>query len=167
MSDSLYSRITKQKLADVFSRTIYTVDGLWFLAVENKYGHEAAVELDIEVWEKMGPIQARRTVNNFVPKDDNPIRTLVRALLADSVLRITQPEVTIVSNNKAILRCTDCPPQRARVRDGKGEFNCRPVDLAFFKSYAEAIAPEIKVTCLVSPPDEHPPEYWCEWQFEI
>ena len=167
MAETPYSHVTREKLADVFSRSILAVDGLWFLAVENKYGHEAALELDIEVWEKMGPIQARRTVNNFAPKDDNPIRTLVRALLADSVLCIFRPEVTIVTNNKAVLRCTDCPPQRARIRAGKGEFNCRPVDLAFFKSYAEAIDQKIKVTCLVSPPDEHPPEYWCEWQFEI
>ena len=167
MSDNPYSGISKEKLADVFSRSITTVDGLWFLAVEEKFGHEVALELDIGVWDDLGAIHARRIVNNFSLRDDNPIRTLVKTLQADCMFCIYGPEITVLTDNKAILRITDCRPQKARVRDGKGEFNCRPVDLAFFKSYAKAIDPRIKVTCLVSPPDEHPPEFWCEWQFEF
>jgi hypothetical protein len=167
MSEPLYSHVPKEKLAKVFSRSIYTMDGLWFLAVERKYGFDAALELDVAVWERIGPIQARRMLNNFAVKEDNPIHTLVRALQVDSVLLVFAPEVAVLADNKAIIRCTDCPPQKARVRDGKGEFPCKQVGIAFFKSYAETIDPRIKLTCLLCPPDAHPSEYWCEWQFEI
>ena len=155
------------RLAEVFSRSITTMDGLWFLAVEEEYGFDAALELDIRVWEKLGSIQARRMVNGFAIKEDNPLRTLIRALEVDSILRIYAPEAPVLTDSKAILRCTDCPPQKARVRDGKGEFDCKGVGIAFFKAYAEAIDPRIKLTCLVCPPDAHPPQYWCEWQFEL
>jgi hypothetical protein len=167
MTQLPYSHIPTEKLAEVFSKSITTMDGLWFLAVEGKYGFDAALELDEKVWEKIGPIQARRMVNSFAIEEDNPIRTLIQALQADSILRIYGPQATVLTDNKAIFRCTDCPPQKARVREGKGEFPCKRVGVAFFKSYAEAIDPRIKMTCLVCPPDAHPPQYWCEWQFEI
>jgi hypothetical protein len=32
---------------------------------------------------------------------------------------------------------------------------------------ATVINPAAKVKCLVCPPDEHPEDVWCEWEFEI
>ncbi len=168
MSELPYAHIPQEKLAEVFSRSITTMDGLWFLAAEKKFGFDAALELDIEVWEKLGSIQARRMLTAFAIKEENPIRTLIRALQVDSVCCVYAPEVTVLNNdNKAVLCLTDCPPQKARIRDGKGEFPCKPVGIAFFKTYTEVIDPRIKTTCLACPPDAHPPEYWCKWQFEI
>ena len=162
-----YSQIPVEKLAEVFARSIFTVDGLWFLAVEEKYGLEAAVEIDAEVWRKCGSIFPGRTVRNFAIKDDSPIHVLIKALLLDPFAPIFTPEVTLITDSKAVFHYANCPGQEARVRDGKGEFPCRAVGIAYFKAYAEAIDPGIEVTCLTCPPDPHPPQVWCEWQFEI
>jgi len=167
MSSLDYSQIPKEKLVEVSSRSLITMDGLWFLAVEQKYGFDAALELDEEVWRRLGSIQAKRVVKNFAINEDSPIQTLIKALLVDPVFPIFLPEVPVLSDNKAIFRCTDCPPQKARIRGGKGEFPCKPVGIAFFASYAEAIDPRIKLSCLTCPPDAHPPQLWCEWQFEV
>jgi len=167
MSSLDYSQIPKEKLVEVSSRSLITMDGLWFLAVEQKYGFDAALELDEEVWRRLGSIQAKRVVKNFAINEDSPIQTLIKALLVDPVFPIFLPEVPVLSDNKAIFRCTDCPPQKARIRGGKGEFPCKPVGIAFFASYAEAIDPGIKLSCLTCPPDAHPPQLWCEWQFEV
>ena len=162
-----HSQIPKEKLVEVLSRSFTTIDGLWFLAIEQKYGFNTALEVDEEVWQRFGSIQAKRMVKNFATKEESPIQTLIRALQVDPFLLIYLPQVPVLTDTKAIFRCTDCPPQKARVRDGKGEFPCKPVGIAFFTSYAEAVDPRIKLSCLTCPPDAHPPQLWCEWQFEL
>jgi len=49
----------KQKL-DFFHRCYTAVDGLWFMKMEEKYGFDAALEMDEEVWNVMPKIQARK-----------------------------------------------------------------------------------------------------------
>jgi len=167
MSEPDYSQITKEKLVELCSRSSNTVDGLWFLAVEQKYGLDVALKMDEEVWQRLGQIHTRRLLKTFTIKEDSPIRTLVKLLEVDPIWVVFKHEIPVLTDNKAIFRVTDCPAQVARVRDGKGEFPCEGVETAFFTSYAEAVDPRIRVTCLLCPPAAHPPQYWCEWQFEI
>jgi len=154
-------------LAELCSKSLYTLDGLWFTLLERKYGLDVALDIDLEVWRKFSPIHIRRLKEAFAIKDDNSIRAVVSLLKIDPIQLIYKPEVVTLTDNNAVFRCTDCPPQKARVRDGKGEFPCRQVGEAIFRSYAEAIDPGVKLSCLVCPPDTHPPEFWCQWQFEI
>jgi hypothetical protein len=72
-----------------------------------------------------------------------------------------------LADGRAVLRFVDCPPQKARTRDGRGEFPCKPVGLALLKSYIEIIDSSIKLNCRTCPPDAHPSEYWWEWEFTI
>ena len=162
-----HSQIPTEKLIELCSKSLYTVDGLWFTVVEQKYGLDVALELDVEVWRRLGLIQARRVVNTFAIKEDSPIRAVINVLQVDPIMFVYKPQVVELTDTKAIFRCTDCPPQKARIRDGKGEFPCKAVGIALFNSYAEAVAPGIKLSCLTCPPDAHPPQYWCEWQFEV
>lgn len=162
-----HSQVPAEKLLELCSRSLYTVDGLWFTAVEQKYGLDVALELDVEVWRRLGQIQARRVGKALAIKKDNPIPALISVLQADPALFVYKPQVVELTDSKAVLRCTDCPPQKARIRDGRGEFPCKAVGIALFTASAEAIDPRIKLSCLTCPPDAHPPEYWCQWQFEI
>jgi len=160
-------QIPREKLVEVCSKSLYTIDGLWFTAIEQKYGLDAALEIDEEVWQRFGAIQARRLLKNFALKEDSPIQTLMNVLQVDPNTVIYKPEIVELTDSKAVLRFTDCPPQKARIRDGRGEFPCKAVEVAYFTSYTEAVDPKIKLSCLTCPPDVHPPQYWCEWQFEI
>ena len=162
-----YSQLSQDELVKLFSRSFYTIDGLWFTLLEKKYGLDVALDIDIEVWQRLGLIHARRLLKTFAIKGDSPIRSLVSMLRIDPILVIYKPEIVMLTDNKAVFRCTDCPPQKARIRDGRGEFPCKPVGIALFTSYAGVVAPKVKLSCLTCPPDAHPPEFWCEWQFEI
>jgi hypothetical protein len=106
-------------------------------------------------------------VKNYTIKGDTPVRALINLLQADPLMAIFKPEVITLADNKAVVRCADCPTQTARIRDGKGVFPGQPVCLAMYKAYAEVIDPQIKVSCSACPSDIHPPQHWCEWQFEI
>ena len=49
--------------AAYFRRSYSAVDGLWFVQVEEQFGFEAALDLDLAVWRVMPKIQARYLQN--------------------------------------------------------------------------------------------------------
>lgn len=52
--------LTDQQKADYFHRSYTAVDGLWFMKVEEQYGFDAALDVDVAVWMVMPKIQARK-----------------------------------------------------------------------------------------------------------
>ncbi|MCJ7722279.1 DUF6125 family protein, partial [Candidatus Bathyarchaeota archaeon] len=64
--------MSSQQVADFFNRSYKAVDGLWFMKVEEKYGFDAALELDNEVWKVMAKIQARK-IKSFLGLKNAPI----------------------------------------------------------------------------------------------
>jgi len=51
--------ITDAVKAEYFKRVFETIDGLWFMKVEEEKGFEGALELDRRVWEIVPKVQAR------------------------------------------------------------------------------------------------------------
>lgn len=47
------------QVIEYFKRSYVAVDGLWFVKLEGKYGLDAALEIDQEVWKAFPKIQAR------------------------------------------------------------------------------------------------------------
>ena len=162
-----FSKIPMDTLIETCSRSLHTVDGLWFLAVEAKYGFDTAFELNAEVWRRCSLIHAKRILKNFDIKGDNPLQTLITLIHADPHLFVHRPEVATLTDTRAVVRCIECPIQVARIRDGRGVYPGEPTCTIFFQAYAGLIDPRIKVTCLACAPNPDSPEYWCEWEFEI
>ena len=162
-----YTGSLEGRLAELCSKSLYTLDGLWFTLLEKKYGLDIALNIDLEVWRRFCLIHIRRLQETFDIQIDNPIQAVITLLKVDPVQLIYKLEVVELTGSRAVFRCTDCPPQKARVGNGRGEFPCKQVGTAMFKSYAEAIDPGIKLTCLACPPDAHQSQFWCEWQFEV
>lgn len=160
------SQIPKEKLVELCARSVYTLDGLWFILLEDRYGLDFALNIDIEVWRRFSLIHARRLLKTFPLQGDSPLQTITNLLEIDPFIQAWKPQI-MPSDGKVLVRMDDCPTQKARIRDGRGEFPCKPVGLAVFNSYAQAVDPRVRLSCLVCPPDAHPPQYWCEWQFEI
>ena len=48
-----------KQTTEYLHRCFTAVDGLWFMKLEEKYGFDAALEIDNEVWKVMPKIQAR------------------------------------------------------------------------------------------------------------
>jgi hypothetical protein len=51
--------LTDEQKIEYFRRSYTAADGLWFMMNEEKYGFEAALELDESVWKVLPKIQAR------------------------------------------------------------------------------------------------------------
>ena len=158
--------VSVEKMLQVPCRSLITMDGLWFLAVEEAYGLEKAIELDIKVWDRFMPIHSRR-VARTCGLSQKGILALLQVIEVDPLWVQFKPEFVVADETRGVLRFTDCPPQRARVRDGKGEFPCKPVGIACFESMLRTFAPEAELNCVVCPPDPHPRHIWCEWEFKL
>ncbi len=52
-------KLKKEQIIEYFRRSYATVDGLWFLKVEDDYGFDVALKIDEGVWKVLPKIQAR------------------------------------------------------------------------------------------------------------
>jgi len=144
-------------------------DGLWFLAVEEEYGLEAALELDRRAWEQFTVIEARRIMRRLglEPGGRNGIPALVEALGFRLYAHINEQEVSEVGPERCVFKMRSCRVQEARRRKGLPDFPCKPVGEVEYAGFARTIDPRIKTRCLVCPPDEHPDDLWCAWEFVL
>lgn len=165
----LLSEIPKEKIPDfifLHLRDLWAVDGLYYLGIEEAFGTEAATEIDRKVWEIMGKIEARR-LKEFFNIKGNDIPTVMKALRYSSwALDLEDKEIEI-GKEKAIIRNVKCRVQDTRIKKGLSEFACKPVRWGFLKSFAKEFNPNISVSCKVCPPDNHPDDLWCQWEFNI
>ena len=164
----LINSIPKDKLPDfifMHLRNMWSVDGLYFIGIEERWGTEGATEVDRFVWEVMGKIEARRIKELFDIKGKD-IASVIEALRYSGwTLDLENKEIIVENKNKAIVRNVKCRVQLTRIKKGLGEFPCKQVRWGFLKAFAKEFNPEIKVLCNVCPPDEHPEDLWCEWVF--
>jgi len=165
----LIDEIPKNKLADfifLHLRNLWTVDGLYFLGIEKSFGTKAATEVDRKVWEVMGKIEARKLKEFFeINGDDLP--SMMKALSYSSWAMDLENKEIIIKENKAIIRNVNCRVQNTRIKKGLEEFGCKPVRFGFLKAFAKEFNQDIVVSCKVCPPDKHPNDLWCEWEFKI
>jgi len=165
----IIEEIPKEKLADfifMHLRDMWTVDGLYYLGIEDKFGIEAATDIDRRVWEVMGKIEARKLKKLFDIKGDD-IASMIKALrLSGWVLDLEDKEI-IQKKEKAILRNVKCRVQNTRIKKNLNEFSCKPVRWGFLKAFANEFNQNIEVICNVCPPDSHPDDLWCEWEFRL
>jgi hypothetical protein len=71
-------RLSDKQIAGYFHRSYTTVDGLWFMKIEEKYGFDAALDIDNEVWKVFPKMQAR--LLKSMGKLDNGIDALYECL---------------------------------------------------------------------------------------
>ena len=163
----IISDIPREKIPDfifMHLRNMWSIDGLYFLGIEGKYGTKVATEIDKDVWKIMGKIEARRLKNLFDIKDNN-LSSLVKCLkLSGWALDLEDKEI-IKKDNRVIISNSVCRIQNTRIQKNLSEFPCKKVRWGFLKSFAKEINPNIEVVCKSCPPDKHDDNIWCEWEF--
>jgi hypothetical protein len=163
----LINDLPKEKLADfifLHLRNMWAVDGLYYLGIEEKFGTKAATEIDQKVWEIMGKIEARK-LKDLLEIKKNDIPSMMKALQHSGWAMDLEDKEIIIENDKGVIRNVKCRVQNTRKKKGLSEFGCKPVRWGFLKSFAQEFNPNIEVDCKVCPPDNHPENLWCEWEF--
>ena len=110
------AELDSQQVIDYFHRCYKTVDGLWFMKVEENYGFDRALDVDNEVWKVMPKIQARMLKSMLKLKHgpDALLKGLKTKLELDGFkFKIEKTE------NGFRITIADCPWHNLMVKSGR------------------------------------------------
>ncbi|HIJ86261.1 MAG TPA: hypothetical protein HPP97_01095 [Desulfuromonadales bacterium] len=167
---TLLSQLSREELIKIIiddAKNWLAHDGVWFQAVEKQYGMDAAVAVDTEAWRSFTVIEAKRIMERLGMKPGGGIAALVECLKHRFYARINLQDVVEQSDTRVVFRMLDCRVQSARKRKGLADHPCKSVGIVEYSEFAKAIDPRIQTRCLACPPDPHPEEFWCAWEFTL
>ena len=150
---------------DFLMHNYRVVDGFWFLNVESRHGHEEACKINELVWERSAYLASVDLIKKFNIHEKG-LKGFLR-LLKLIPWTIMVGYDYIEKEDELIIRVPSCPPQEARLKKGMGEYDCKDMHMAEFKSIVKAIDESIQITCDFAPPGEHPEDCYCQWRFKI
>lgn len=149
-----------------FAKNWLAHDGLWFQAIERMRGLEEAIDADAEAWRGFSPIEAKR-IKEFLGLAEQPGLEGLKTALDYRMYAILNRQHTVLSDGVLRLYMNECRVQTARKRKGLPDFPCKRVGLVEYTTFAKAIDSRIETTCLACPPDEHPEDLYCAWEFRL
>jgi len=160
-------RKTLIELAKMYSRNWQSLDGNWFGLVEEEFGLEAAVRLDLRSWEKQAVLEAQRIKK--IQKLDKGGLSSVLTVLSFMSWQLTAPlfEVEEESPDRIVFYYPRCAVHESRNRQHKPMFPCKSMKLSLLSNIARVVAPRAVVRCLNCPPDPPQQGYWCKWELTL
>ena len=167
---SLLQDLSKEELIAIIvddSKNWLAHDGLWFQAVDQKYGMEEAIEIDRAAWEKFTVVEAKRIMSRLGMEPGGGIPALIECLKHRLYARLNLQEAIEVSDTRVVFRMVNCRVQSTRNRRGLPDFPCKTVGIVEYTEFARTIDPRIETRCIACPPDLHPDDYWCAWEFVL
>lgn len=163
-------KFSKEELHNLlvdFAKRWLAHDGLWFQAVERARGMDEAIERDREAWERFTVLEAKRIMKILGIEPGGGIPALKKALQLRLYAFINKQEIIDVDEKTIIFRMNECRVQSARKRKQMPDFPCKPVGLVEYSGFAKTIDPRFETRCICCPPDDHPGEYYCAWEFKL
>jgi Family of unknown function (DUF6125) len=167
---SAYENMSREELlraVEMFAKCWLAHDGCWFLAAEERYGMEAAIELDAASWKRFAAAEARRIMNTFGIPPNGGLEALEKALglRLYSAINVQHSEW---SEDRKCLRfyMDECRVQHTRKSKGLPDFPCKSVGLVEFETFSRTIDPRVRMRCLRCPPDA-PDGKYCGWEFTL
>ncbi len=142
-------------------------DGIWFQAIEGRYGMNDAKRCNDSCWTRYSPYEAGRIKELLGLPDDGGLSALKQALVFRMYALINRQSIEEVDENCFIFMMNECRVQRARQRKGLPDYPCKSAGLVEYPWFARTIDPRIRTECLGCPPDPHPAEWFCAWKFTL
>ncbi len=145
-------------------RNLWTVDGLYYLGIEERYGTESATQIDTDVWKAMARIEAKRLKRTLDIGKKGVEGVLETLKFTGWALDLEDKEI-LEDGDESLYINRLCRVQTTRITKGMDVFPCRPVRQGYLEEFVITIDPEVKVECVHCPPEELPEGVWCSWRF--
>ena len=162
--------LSKEELIEVLrdaAKNWLAHDGLWFQSVEKAYGIQDAIRLDRDTWKRFAVVEAKRIMARLKIQPNGGIPALIQALKFRLYALINEQSIEEVSPTRCVFKMVRCRVQEARRRKNLPDFPCKSVGIVEFSEFAKAVDSRISTRCIACPPDPHPREYWCAWEFTM
>ncbi len=166
----LLNKMSKEELITIViddAKNWLAHDGLWFQAIEKTHGMEVAIAADTEAWRNFTVIEAKRIMARLGIEPGGGIPALLECLNHRLYARLNLQQAIEVTDTSAVFRMVDCRVQSARKRKGLDDFPCKSVGVVEYSEFARTIDPRIQTNCIACPPDAHPDDFFCAWEFTI
>ncbi|RMD99691.1 MAG: hypothetical protein D6814_05130 [Calditrichaeota bacterium] len=160
------SREELLKLVEVFAKNWLAHDGCWFLSAEEKYGMEAAIELDTASWRRFAVAEARRIMKAFNIPPNGGLRALEKALQYRLYAAINKQDIEWLDEHRMIFKMVECRVQKTRQQKGLPAFPCKSVGMVEFSQFAKTVDSRIQTRCISCPPDPVG-SFYCGWEFTL
>jgi len=154
------------KLIEVYSKNWLAHDGCWFLAAEEKYGMDVAMELDTKSWHRFAVSEARRIMKAFDIPQNGGLKSLAQAFNYRLYAAINKQEMEWADEKTLIFRMLECRVQKARRDKNLPDFPCKSVGIVEFSQFAKTVDLRIQTRCIACPPDKAE-DFYCAWEFTL
>ncbi|VEN72963.1 Cytosolic protein [Candidatus Desulfarcum epimagneticum] len=142
-------------------------DGIWFQAVEKKFGMFDAKRCNDTCWGYFSPFEAGRIKRLLGLGDNGGLPALKKALGFRMYAVINEQTIEDEGENAIVFKMVNCRVQAARKRKNMDDYPCKSGGVVEYTRFAEAVDPRIRTECVGCPPDDHPDEWFCAWRFFI
>lgn len=154
------------KIIKMYAKNWLAHDGSWFLAAEEKFGLDVAIELDTQAWSKFAVTESRRIMKEFSLPENGGLKSLAAALQYRFYATINKQEINFINENKMIFKMIECRVHDTRKKKKLPLFPCKSVGIVEFSQFAKTIDNRIETRCISCPPDDVKDTY-CIWEFSI
>ena len=154
-------------LLEDFAKRWLAHDGLWFQSIERDRGIDEAIHHDMEAWRKFTVIEAKRIMETLKLPEQGGLDALAHALNFRLYAFVNVQEIVRPNQNTLIFYMNNCRVQSARQRKSLPDFPCKPVGEIEYSLFASTIDSRIQTKCIACPPDAHPKEFFCGWEFTM
>ncbi len=143
------------------------MDGLWFLAVENMFGMDAALQCDNRVWGQFAPSEAQKIMKRCGITGHGGLDALENALKNRMYRFINPQSVTRPDDYTLILSVGTCHVQSARTRKNLPPFHCKEIGMTEYSLFARTVDRRIRTECIIAPPESAGKGCACSWKFTM
>lgn len=169
-----YEDFSKEFLAQLlveYARCYIMADGLWYSAVRERFGTEAANAIDYDMWvNKFPPFETARVLSVLnLKRNDVADAMKFYQLAAMFPHGMFDYDIDLKNRDHALLTVKRCPAllRFERKEPEMIEPICQVMELASAKAYAKHINPSIVVTMPKMPPRKSPDEICCQFEFKL
>jgi len=152
---ALYRMDEKQieELLDALCLNWLANDGVWFQAVEKKFGILDAKRCNDTCWIRFSPYEAHRIKALLGLPKQGGLEALKKALQLRLYARINKQEIVEEKSDSFVFRMIDCRVQASRRLKGLEDYPCKSIGIIEYRTFAGTIDSRIQTECIGCPPD--------------
>lgn len=162
----LFSKMDREQLYAFLNmqiRTIWRVDGLYFLGIEKRHGTDEATAVDADCWRYMGKAEARELKKFLGVDQPDPAQALWVLRHTSWALSHDLKSFGEEPDGGAWFAVDACRTQLIRLDKGLEPHPCRLVREGYLQAFLAECNPALELVTVSCPPDRTTDEVWCRW----